>query len=465
MFKKKRNKFGYTRQYHISLSYQQIELYEKAIETQNELYQFALKYLYKTYGCKHIGRPLPFGQGINYLNNKIKAMFIKEKYDLKRWNVKKLGLSSHAADEFLKTIFTNFSQYRKRLEQAGQMSAVEKYNLRMNITKDKDGKHKNPKHRSWYRKGSMNFLRNNNSFRTITSQKLPNGNTKLVSPHHLNVADFGEIMVFENLKHLNFKEIALTKIKRLPDNTFRLQITFTREKKRSSQNKVVGADWNMFNNEVFRTSENKTIAIPKDIVKKANELAAAKDKFKSLRDREYNKRGKTTLWQKYQRKQAKLSAKRANILTETYRKLVHELVDEFDTIIIEKIDAFEMRKRSLSLNKAQNTGKNKRLALIKPYELAKIIESLVNKQNKTLIKVDPYKTSQVEYGTEYEEKHELRATNKDGKRIYVSAYTGKEVDRDYNAALNIKEWGLHPEKHVKLRDYPKLNASNLVEII
>ena len=450
MVKKKRNKFGYTRQYHISLSYQQIDLYEKAIKTQNELYQFALKYLYKTYGRKHIGRPLPFGQGINYLNNKIKAMFINEKYELKRWNVKKLGLSSHAADEFLKIIFTNFSQYRKRLEQAGQMSAVEKYNLRMNITKDKDGKHKNPKHRSWYRKGSMNFLRNNNSFRTITSQKLSKGNTKLVSPHHLNVADFGEIMVFENLKHLNFKEIALTKIKRLPDNTFRLQITFTREKKRSSQNKVVGADWNMFNNEVFRTSENKTIAIPKDIVKKANELAAAKDKFKSLRDREYNKRGKTTLWQKYQRKQAKLSAKRANILTETYRKLVHELVDEFDTIIIEKIDAFEMRKRSWSMNKAQNTGKNKRLALIKPYELAKIVESLVNKQNKTLIKVDPYKTSQVEYGTEYEEKHELRATNKDGKRIYVSAYTGKEVDRDYNAALNIKEWGLHPEKHVKL---------------
>ena len=465
MVKKKGNKFGYTRQYHISLSYQQIDLYEKAIETQNELYQFALKYLYKTYGCKHIGRPLPFGKGINYLNNKIKAMFIKEKYDLKRWNVKKLGLSSHAADEFLKTIFTNFSQYRKRLEQAGQMSAVEKYNLRMNITKDKDGKHKNPKHRSWYRKGSMNFLRNNNSFRTITSQKLSKGNTKLVSPHHLNVADFGEIMVFENLKHLNFEEIALTKVKRLPDNTFRLQITFTREKKRISQNKVVGADWNMFNNEVFRTSENKTIAIPKDIVKKANELEAAKDEFKSLRDSEYNKRGKTALWQRYQRKQAKLSAKRANILTETYRKLVHELVDEFDTIIIEKIDAFEMRKRSLSLNKAQNTGKNKRLALIKPYELSKIVASLVNKQNKTLIKVDPYKTSQVEYGTEYEEKHELRETNKDGKRIYVSAYTGKEVDRDYNAALNIKEWGLHPEKHVKLRDYPKLNASNLVEII
>ena len=61
MFKNKGNKFGYTRQYHISLSYQQIELYEKAIKTQDELYQFALKYLYKAYGRKHIGKPLPLG--------------------------------------------------------------------------------------------------------------------------------------------------------------------------------------------------------------------------------------------------------------------------------------------------------------------------------------------------------------------------------------------------------------------
>ncbi len=465
MAKKKSNKFGYTRQYHISLSYQQIELYEKAISTQNELYQFALKYLYKTYGRKHIGRPLPFGIGINIISNKIKALFIKEKYGLERWNVKKLGLSSHAANEFLKTTFTNFAQYRKRLEQARKMSDTEKYNFRMNITKDKNGKHKNPKHRSWYRKGSMNFLRNNNSFRTITSQKLLNGNTKLVSPHHLNVADFGEMMVFENLKNINFKEIALTKIKRLPDNTFRLQITFTREKKRVPQDKVVGADWNMFKNEIFRTSENKGIFIPKQVIKKASILEFEKDRFKSLRDNEYNQRGKTALWQKYQRKQAKLSAKRANILTETYRTLAHKLVDDFDTIIIEKIDVFEMRKRSLSMNKRQNKGKNKRLALIKPYELSKIVESLVNRQNKTLIKVDSYKTSQVEYGTKYESKHELKEVNEDGKRIYISAYTGKKIDRDYNAALNIKEWGLHPEKHIKLRDYPKLKASNLVEII
>ena len=74
--------------------------------------------------------------------------------------------------------------------------------------------------------------------------------------------------MFENLKNINFEEIALTKIKRLPDNTFRLQITFTREKKRISQNKVVSADWNMFKNEVFRTSEIKEFLYQNRLLKK-----------------------------------------------------------------------------------------------------------------------------------------------------------------------------------------------------
>ena len=261
------------------------------------------------------------------------------------------------------------------------------------------------------------------------------------------------------------KEIVLTKIKRLKDNTFRLQITFKHTKNRLPQRKAVGADWNMFKNEVFRTSENDKIAISSKVIKKAHLLEDEINELKSLRDRECNKHGKSKLWLEYQNKQAKLFAKRSNILTETYRKLAHDLVDNYDTIIIEKINAYEMRKRNKYMTQNQNIGKNKRLALLKPYELSLIVQSLVNRQNKTLIKVDPYKTSQVEYGTEFEEKHDLAEVDSNGERIYISKNTGEKIDRDYNAALNIKEWGLHPEKHVKLKDFPNLKPSNLVEII
>ena len=144
--------------------------------------------------------------------------------------------------------------------------------------------------------------------------------------------------------------------------------------------------------------------------------------------------------------------------------MVHQIVDNYDTIIIEKLNAYEMRKQK-HLSKKQNAGKNRRLATIKPYELMTIMESLVNKQDKTLIKVDSYKTSQVEYGTQYESKHNLNETNNQGERKYISEYTGKVIDRDLNAAQNIKEWGLHPEKHVKLKYYSKLKPQNLVEVI
>lgn len=132
---KKSNQFSYTRQYHISLNKQQMAKFEQAIQTQNSLYQYALRYLNKTYGRKHIGRPLPYKKQVNYLINHIKAMFIQDKYRMKRWSVRKLGLSSHTADEFLKTVFSNFSMYRKCLVEASRMTDIEKYNFRVNRTR------------------------------------------------------------------------------------------------------------------------------------------------------------------------------------------------------------------------------------------------------------------------------------------------------------------------------------------
>ncbi|WP_212738910.1 hypothetical protein, partial [Escherichia coli] len=106
------------------------------------------------------------------------------------------------------------TQYRKRLEKADKgMNAKARYNFKMNVTKDKHGKHKNQLHKSWYRKGSIGFLRNGASFRTITSQKLPvdsKGGIRIEGKHtdnhtFLTVADFGTVEVIEDLSDLNLK--------------------------------------------------------------------------------------------------------------------------------------------------------------------------------------------------------------------------------------------------------------------
>ena len=90
--------------------------------------------------------------------------------------------------------------------------------------------------------------------------------------------------------------------------------------------------------------------------------------------------------------------------------------------------------------------------------MTQFIEMLANRTGRTLIKVDAYKTSQVEYGTKHEEKHDTSI------REWVSTHTGKLINRDLNASLNILDWGLNPEHHIKLKHYPHLSADSLVAI-
>ena len=75
-----------------------------------------------------------------------------------------------------------------------------------------------------------------------------------------------------------------------------------------------------------------------------------------------------------------------------------------------------------------------------------ILTQRANKLGLTIIKVDSYKTSQVEYGTDYVKKHELN------EREWISEKTGKKIDRDLNASKNILDWALHPNKHFKIKE-------------
>ena len=465
-----KKKYGFTRQYHVLLTDEQKIQHEKALETQNALFQYALKYLFETYGVKHIGRPMPASQKpVQYVLNKVKAGFIKDKYGLARWNKSVLFLSSHSADEFLKTVYTNFSQYRRRLEKADKsMDEKARYNFKMNVTKDKHGKHKNPLHKSWYRKGSINFLRNGASFKTITSQKLPKdskGGIRIEDKHtdnhtFLTVADFGTVEVIEDLSEVSLKDVALTKIKKLSDGTYRLQLTFSLPREKNKSQTIKGFDWNMANNEAFCSSDGKRVKVPDDTIKRADQYEQKINEIKSERDLEENVHGKNKRYRKLHRRQQKLNAKRTNLLTNEYRHLVHQVVDDCDTIIVEHLDAYEMRKRGNG--SAQSKGVNRRLAILKPYELMTILGSLVKKQNKTLIKVDSFWTSKACNNCGYINK-ELKV----GQKEWQCPSCKKTIDRDLNAARNILDWGIHPEHHAKLKkaieEGKKLSPSSLVE--
>ncbi|MCS8562612.1 RNA-guided endonuclease TnpB family protein [Weissella cibaria] len=436
----------YVRRYRVVATPELIEHHARNMQTQNQLWNFGNKYLEKTYGRKHLNRPYPNNKTQkNYVINDIKAKFIKENYNLDRWNAVIVGLHSQGANEFLTTLMTNFGEYRKTLYRASKMTTHEKLDYVNNVHGN------NSQHRSWYRKGSLNYLRGTKSFKTVS---LPNNNqVEIVSAHHIKIQDYGDLQVVENVSNLRNSTIVITKLKRKNNGQFELQLVFKRQVARIEPTTKVAGDWNMTNNKVFHTSNDEEIYISNDVIVKAEVLERQINGLKSKRDKSVwlgkNSRRVAQMNDEIRR----LNIKRENILDEHYKQLAHVLMNDYDVIVIEDLDAKDMRTK-----KRQARSANRKLAMIKPYRMAQFIEMLANRTGKTLIKVDAYKTSQVEYGTTHEEKHDTSV------RKWVSTLTGKLINRDLNASWNILYWGLNPEHHIKLKDYPRLSASSLVTI-
>ena len=128
---------------------------------------------------------------------------------------------------------------------------------------------------------------------------------------------------------------------------------------------------------------------------------------------------------------------------------------------LEKLSVHDMYQEVDSWSEASNHGKNRKLALIKPYELSMIAKQVCDRQGKTWLAVDAYHTSQVEFGTHYLEKHST------DEREWVSKYTGKKIIRDLNAAKNILDWALNPNHHAKVWEgkvTKQWQINNLVKI-
>ena len=146
------------RRYRLVATTDLVAKFERNIDVENKIYNYVVKYLEKTYGVKHLGKPFPTTKtGKIYLVKDILIpKILKDIYGLDSWNGKKIGIHSQALrDEYLISILTNFGEYRKTLRKANRMSKEDKENYRNNRHDN------NSKHKSWYRKGSLNYLRPN----------------------------------------------------------------------------------------------------------------------------------------------------------------------------------------------------------------------------------------------------------------------------------------------------------------
>ena len=403
----KKTKYLRVRRFRLVATPALIAKHSRNLEVENQLHNYAVRYLEKTYGRKHLGRILPttkIGKAA-LINDEIIPRFARDVYHHEgRWNGKKIGLHSQAAQEFLVTLITNFGEYRKVLKKAAKMTDEEKEAYRNN----RDGN--NRQHRSWYRKGSLSYLRNEASHKTVS---LPdNGQIEVLSPHWIKIQDYGEIQVVENIQHLATARIVTSKIKRKDNGTYELQLVFKNEVERKTPTNMIGADWNMNDNKVFHTSDDEKVylnylELPDrrliNVDKKADQYEKIINGLKSRRAiKEKHLRADSKQLEQLSKQIRYYSARRANLLTERYRQIARQLFAEYELIAIEKLDAKEMRKKNQKGSGATNRGKNRKLAKIKPYEIALLLEQMADREGKTLLKVDSYKTSQVEFGTQYQ---------------------------------------------------------------
>lgn len=444
----KKTKYFRVRRFRLVATPVLVAKHSRNLEVENQLHNYAVRYLEKTYGYKHLGRSFPTTKigKVFLIKDKIIPKFAQDVYHHKgRWNSKKIGLHSQAAQEFLVTLITNFGEYRKVLKKTSKMMDKEKEAYRNNRNRN------NPQHRSWYRKGSLSYLRNGASRKTVA---LPdNGQIKVLSPHWIKIQDYGKIQVVENIQHLANSQIVTSKIKRKDDGSYELQLVLKNEVERKPPHTMIGADWNMKNNKVFHTSDDEKIflnylELPNqrliDVNTKVEQYEVLINELKSCRSiKEKYLNADSRQLADLSKQIRYYSARRANLLTERYRQIARQMFANYDLIAIEKLNIKEMHKKNRVWSEAANRGKNRKLAKIKPYEIALLLKQVADREGKTLLKVDSYKTSQVEFGTQYQEKHDP------SKRQWISKHTGKLINRDLNASLNILTWAINPKKHIK----------------
>lgn len=439
-------KYARTRRFNCSLTNEQEQLHTQNLFCQQDLFNFTNRYLEKTYGLKHMDRPFPDTrvQRRYLVSQTIIPKYMKERFEKEKWSKKLTGLYSTAAYMFLETMLINFGEYRKALKDFAKASEQEKQDYKNNVYQN------NRQHKSWYRKGSLNYIYQSNAnlhLRTVSFDYVYADPIRIVSPHYVYVPSYGKIFVKQNLRNFQHLKLKIVRIKRRRDHDYEIQLGFLDNLKRKSLKKIVGVDWNMYHNQVWRTSNSgdQPFVIPDLVLNQANQLEDQINQQKELRDH-----WKTFLADDCQRIQKLAShirylyQKRSHILTNWYYQLAHQVIDPLDGIALEKLSVRDMYSEVDSWSEASNHGKNRKLALIKPYELSMIAKQVCDRQGKTWLAVDAYHTSQVEFGTHYLEKHST------DEREWVSKYTGKKIIRDLNAARNILDWALNPNHHAKV---------------
>lgn len=186
-------------------------------------------------------------------------------------------------------------------------------------------------------------------------------------------------------------------------------------------NATIGVDLGI--KEFATTSDNKVISNPKYYRKYESKLIAAQRKL-SKRKKKGENRSKQRL--KVNRYHKKIYNSRIDFL----QKLTTELIKNYDVICLEDLNTSGILK---------NHKLAKSIADASFFEFKRELEYKANWYDKTVVKIDRfYPSSQIcsNCGEQSNQTKDL------GVRNYICENCGLEIDRDYNASINILNEGM-----------------------
>lgn len=357
---------------------------------------------------------------------------------------KKHKLNIQAIDKMYEQLIVNFNESRKKqrsIRYDGNSKARAKYIRTHNKRIDCYGR--------------IKYKHSLNEIRSITLKK--NGNRiKLVNNYWIKVPIFGKIHVKQSLAGLQKQKITEARILKCPNGDFVLQVViekkFQRQLTKNDQNKAVGVDVNLKANQFFAYSSS-SISLPitwnPAIESKYNILDKETRQIQSfLMNNEHRKDGSYKTRQ-LKKRQEKIKAKASFLIDQWQLDIVKKWVEQVPILVMEDLDTFSLRLTDRYSKKERNLAKhtNYKLTKLKPYSLRKTAEYVYQNNGRLLIEVRSDYTSQTCSNCKYVN-HSLKV----GQKQWICPQCKKVHDRDLNAALNILNWGLNPQKHVVLND-------------
>lgn len=418
----------YTRKCRVHLTDAQVALHDRALAASNKLHNYALTKLERRFGLAPGARfrLFPTGKWLRVVLDEIRLSFALDVYGLAKWSHSVIGLSAQMAQAQLFKLVTNFATYRESAR-----------SLMMAPTASQD-KWVRIHGKPIWRRGAIKHIRPGDAGKqSITA---PSNRRVIVrSSTTIQLPLIGLVHTSRDLSKVIKGEAVIRTftLKRVRGNKYELQMTFSETVAKVTVKSEVGLDWGMAGRTVFTSNSGRVIenneavvgrvlAIRNEISVLQARIAKTKSERKALRLKDKIRR---------------LHAKASNVMTNEQRRIARAIADEYDLIVLERLNSSTMRRRGRG--RAQSRGFNAKLAVVQPYSLTQAVVDAATSSGKTVILVDPYKTSRVEFETGYV--HEAKISL--SVRGWPSPVDGRWVDRDINAACNILSWGKSPSLH------------------